>query len=457
MKIRLNPATIAGYISVLLAWTIIFAFDYRRIGLTQLTDEPMSLVIHAAILVGLAGAALLNSDLFRTFAESRSSLAMLVVASIAMVIGFMRGNPLARILLDLKILAWVYGGYALFCAIALTRHPRVLVGLIAAGVYVMLINASAHAEILDDAGRIGYGVYWDYSELSLVMLGLIYYYLTPVTKWRMGLFISTVILHGYYVLMLGRNRSDLLAFAAFGLCAILGLRQRYKSDKNYRRARRFIVSILLVSLAVGTVISSKSKENYVVDVGTPIVDRLKELSLSDETVHSRLAELSHFFEQSSLRDLVIGRGFGATIRNVNNDMDMNYMHIAIFSFLMKLGAIPFLVVILLIYVKLPFDFLRAVVKDRSMGKARSLAIIRSYPFPLGWLALTLMSAGIDWYFTLGLGMLWAAYDSTIMQHRWTECDASTDHEQNRLVSSGYSEVTTQVPDAGLKNISMRGY
>jgi hypothetical protein len=413
MKWRLNIAATVGYFSVFLTWGIIFAFDYRRIGKRNFEDVNMSLVTHAGILVALAVAAWVVSRQFRTFIRSMAARAIIVVVTASTAVGLIRGNTFALIALDLKIVSWVFGGYALSCFMSYVKYPRILIGMIGVGVYFILIRSAGRADILDESGRIGRGVYWDYSELSLVVLGLLYLYLRPVTITGLLSFGAALLIHIYCVIILGQNRSDLLAFIMFGLCAFMAFGGRLKSAKNRRRGKQVIMWMTIFGLGACSAVFILAHRGFLEATKVPIIERMRGLGSDDFTARSRWDELAHFFGQSSSMDIIVGRGLGSTIRNVTDQQEMNYLHIAVFSFLMKLGLFPFLLITYLLYYRIPMDYIRAINGSRSVRKARRIAIMSSHPFFIGWLTLTLLSGGIDWYFGLGLGMTWAAYHAII--------------------------------------------
>jgi hypothetical protein len=309
----------------------------------------------------------------------------------------------------LKILSWLIGGYALFILIVRTGIPKIMLTVIALSIYGLLIKSSGSATVLDDFGRIGGGVYWDYSELSFAMVGLLFCYFYPFTLSQLLFVGVAAVIHVYFVIVLGRNRSDLIAFLVFFISAAIALSRKIAINK-----RSIAIGLTMFFLLAGALMF------HSIDIGEmaaltddgSIIARVSQLQTRDYTVVSRLDELGHFFDQSDAIDIVVGRGLGATIHNVNDQEEMNYLHIAVFSFLMKFGLFPFILILIELYIRVPLRFALLVTSFGRKGDTRDDSRIAAFPFLIGWLALTLMSAGIDWYYMLSLGMLWAAYHST---------------------------------------------
>jgi hypothetical protein len=422
----------AAFFTVLLVWGTIYCFDFRRIGKVHAEDYNMSLIIHAILLLVLLGMAWLISKPFRRFCGSCSVLLMIGAAIYATAIGFVRGNIVGLIALDWKILAWVIGGYALFTLLAYTRHPRVLLIGISMSIYALLIEASRSASVLDDFGRIGGGVYWDYSEMSFVAVGVLFCYFFPFQRATIFLPLIAGAIHIYYVIVLGENRSDLFAFLIFGVCALSvtitttpqGVRRR-KTFRTVFAGTLLVVGLIILGFWRGVISFSEGS----------VLARVSVMSATDFTALSRWDELKHFFEQSSKMDLLFGRGFGATVRNVNDLEEMNYLHIAVFSYLMKCGIFPFVIIVTELYIGIPYRFVASLFGSNIKIESRNLSRMSAFPFIIGWLSLTLMSGGIDWYYTLGVGMAWAAFHS---QFRGAEQSESICSLSNVRSDSGHN-------------------
>jgi hypothetical protein len=387
---------------------LIFAFDLRRIGTieTETAGRIMSPVIHAVLLLVVSGIAWHTSLSFCSFVRSNVSVSMLFLVIVAVFVGIMRGNSFELIRMELKIIGWVYGGYALFSLVLLSPRPKALLSFVAVGCAFMLVVSALKAPVVNQEGRVMGGVYWDYSSLSFAFLGLMYSNFSPMKPLRLLWYFAGVIIYAYFALFLGANRSDIIAFAIFGLCATVGFGKiGYSSEKGGILGRYSALklgfglacAVVLIAL-LGTVLRE-----------TVAVQRFAGTEISDGGLQSRFAELVYAYEDASSSDLFFGLGLGSTVRNVTGGQMMSYLHIAIFMFLMKFGLIPFLLIVAFLYVKIPLEFIRAACGSRSIGKARAEAILGAYPFVIGWLALTLMSGGMDWYSVLGLGMIWAAF------------------------------------------------
>jgi hypothetical protein len=414
MKMDVGDKLLLTIVVPIATWATIFAFDYQRVGETDYYDLHRSLFVRAGLVLLapiLAAAAWLASESFRTFVSSRQSLWIIALIAIASFVGFLRGNSFELIATDMKIVAWLYGGYALGCLFLNSGRSSALLFMLTLSVYILLITSAKAAFVLDDTGRIGGGVYWDYSELSFVAIGLLYSYLAPYSRLGLSVLATAVVLHSYYVINLGANRSDLLAFSVFCSCgvAVFAIKPRAGGFLRFRSARKRILLIIFLLLAGLSLVPRADNSFFYLRAFA----RLRHEGVYNQSMKSRVDELTGFFEQSSIDEIIIGRGLGGTIWNVTGRLRMNYMHIAAFEFLMKFGLIPFIVLIFILYFKVPLDFLLALFGGRSIDETRVSAILTTYPFVIGWLALTMMSGGIDWYYALGLGMLWAGFDIKI--------------------------------------------
>jgi hypothetical protein len=392
-------------------WAAILVFDYQRIGKLDDEDLRMNLFVRAGLLLALISAAWMSSRPFRVFAVSAASRWIVACIAMAVLVGILRGNSFALIVSDLKIIAWLYGGYALASLLLASGKVRPMLIIFAAGVYALLIASAREAQVLDDTGRIGHGVYWDYSELSFIFVGLFYNYLIPFNRMRLVLLGIAALIHSYYVVNLGANRSDLLSFGIFGLCAFAALISRPRAA-GLRRFRfpRIKIALLILALSAGLLAIPGIGDSI---FSARTLARLQDIGVYSDTSQTRVEELAGFFRQSSLGQLLLGRGLGGTIRNVTGQQEIAFLHIAVFEFLMKLGLIPFLAIVVLLYFKVPVDFVRTLWGSRSIDRARAGAILAAYPFLIGWLSLTMMSWGIDWYYALGLGMLWAGFGARV--------------------------------------------
>jgi hypothetical protein len=414
-KRRMHYHSLVSLLIIGATWATILLFDYRRVGKLSFEEEPMGLLVHAGLLLLIGALAWATSDDFRHFIFSKGSRLIIAFVGLGIAIGIFRGNAVTLILLDLKIATWIYGGYGLACLLAQTVRPRLLTYSLAASASLLLILAARGAEVIDETGRIGRGVYWDYCDLCFVFIGVVYSYFSPFTLIKVVLMGAILSIYAYYGLNLGANRSDLIAFLVFGIAAVAALMCRPKAAGfGLLRSPRLKFLSILIMMFVGLYVSLQISGDLSVSDFRGIA-RLESVGIFNETTSSRWDELRGLFSQSSVPQLIVGRGLGGTILNVTGEQQINYLHIAAFEYLMKLGMVPFLAIIWLLYINIPARFIRTLLADRSLTAAETQAILCGYPFVLGWLALTLMSRGINWYFALGLGIIWAVFDSRCRQ------------------------------------------
>jgi hypothetical protein len=397
----------------LATWATITALDYRRVGKSNFEEKPISLLVHATLLLMVGAAAWTSSSSYRTFVCSKGSRWIIGFVGLALMIGILRGNAVPLILLDLKIASWIFGGYALACLLFQSGNVKLLIFVFAASTSLLLILAARGAEVIDDNGRIGGGVYWDYADLSFVFLGVIYTYFAPFTLLRLILFAAVLSIYAYYGVNLGANRSDLIAFSVFGFGVFTAFMCRPRAAGFGRLIYPRIIFVTLLLILIAGLCFSLGHNGTLDFSEVRGIARLEDVGIFNETTTSRWDELVGLFSQSSLPQLIFGRGLGGTILNVTGEQQINYLHIAVFEYLMKLGMIPFVIIVWILYIKIPVRFVRALLGDKSLRESETQAILSAYPFVLGWLALTLMSRGINWYIALGLGVIWAAYDKKI--------------------------------------------
>jgi hypothetical protein len=141
-----------------------------------------------------------------------------------------------------------------------------------------------------------------------------------------------------------------------------------------------------------------------------IVDRFSANRMAVDIPEGRVIEVEELLAELQPIDYLVGQGLGGTIADcVGLEAPLTpTLHISIMNSLLKFGLMPFLVIVLLLYVRLPVVFARAIFRKRATNP-RAVASLICYPAAGGATSLMLMSGGYTEPSFLMLGVLYSFF------------------------------------------------
>lgn len=136
---------------------------------------------------------------------------------------------------------------------------------------------------------------------------------------------------------------------------------------------------------------------------TPRLERLLDISPESIRKEPRYMELSDFFEQSLENEsIIMGQGLGGTIKSSiymsDPTVTMHFdptvtMHVGIFNIWMKMGMIPFIVLTIFLFIRIPSLYIKTIINGAALPIAKRTANLIVIPSILPWLVGLATSGG----------------------------------------------------------------
>jgi len=141
------------------------------------------------------------------------------------------------------------------------------------------------------------------------------------------------------------------------------------------------------------------------------VERLTDIGLVSYFDNIRYAEITGFFEQMSNSMLIIfGQGLGGTIASPIYPLDgTETMHVGIFNFWMKMGIVPFILVVFFLYIRIPYLYLRTLRNPAMFSPFKRTANLVVLPSLFPWIAGLAISGGFGEVSFLFAGFAYLMY------------------------------------------------
>ncbi len=413
--------TVPPILALFLYYLVIALFVYQdciNIG-TQKNGEEREVVAafgllpHADIALLLAlGFVICFDRSFRALLASKWSIALVVFLVAYSMLGLLLGNETKWLRVDLRIWGWLFGGLALFRTLMNLQRPslHILSTCLIAGV-ILYLSAASGRDQMNAQQAVSNERLWDvnvfnYAGMMLPLLGLVFG-LLPVRS-ILG-FLGALLAFGLFFyggIIVGATRS--LAFAVLAVClssaaGLLFERTRTQiTAKLSPRATWIGLCMLGAGFAVVATLTGVAFSD-----STILADRFS----SNGDINSgfdRIVELQDALRQIGPFKAVVGGGLGYTFDSIFDYTSIG-THLAVFTFLLKFGIVPFVVMTLSLYVYLPVRFVLAVLNHPSVSPSVRTGLLIVMPGVFAWLAILATSGGYDVYYSLGIGLSVGAF------------------------------------------------
>lgn len=317
------------------------------------------------------------------------------------------GSPMVRS--DLYIIRWFFVGFALM-RMAITSARLSWYFLFVTGVLLLTMYSLDHQATLGyqiDTGTkraIKWGMY------PLASCGTIMISMAMMCMWPRSRILAQLFTAGFSLLFFGTairtsTRSSFLLQAFCLLLVLIALsRDARMKGRGQQLQRAGVISAFLFALVVIVRIATgKFLAGY-----TQLGDRFGTINLAtDGTFQARVIEATELLRSLSADEWLLGNGLGGMFYTVLGYWS-NTPHIAVLGWLHKGGLVIAAVVIYFVYLKPSLGFAAALSRNQKFSPIPPPIQIVG-PSLLSWLALTLISGGVDNGSFLGLGSLTALW------------------------------------------------
>jgi hypothetical protein len=408
-----RPINTLGLAIYYLASLLFMYQDYLNIGVMKATDErvvvsALGMLQYPDIsLVLLIGFVVCYDAEFRSALRSKPGVAFLMFLAGYSCLGVLMGNEFGMVRTDLRVWGWGIGGLAMFRIAMKMRRPalHILALCLMAGVmlYVSAVsikNQMGMAQAMDNVRVWDLNVF-NYAGMMIPLLGLV---LTLVTLRGTLPFLGAALAFWLYfdgAILIGATRSLALGLIVVCLCASVSLLfHRDEKQITWQISPRAFWIGLITALGAAAVVATLL--GFAFTGSTVLANRLSdEHDVTSGT--DRLVELQDGLSQLGFFKGIVGGGLGCTFESIFDYRAIQF-HIAIFTFLLKFGILPFSVIVITLYLVLPFKFLQAFLRPATLSPSTRTALLVVLPSVFGWLTILSTSGGYDMYYAIGLGM-----------------------------------------------------
>ena len=295
---------------------------------------------------------------------------------------------------DIRCFLWFYGGiafaYELVSTEKIIRNLKIIVSIITVLIIIAFFKCPEYSEFKGSLGvdRITHPSIFTFCGWLFVPLILLFNITPPkISKKIIPLFgtISFIV----FVAILSATRSITIISIVFLILFVISLKFRIRDSYLFLEKSNYKVTLPLFLFIAAIVFyyfySTAANESRILEIFN------LQILLKD----SRVMELTSFFEQSNLQQLILGRGFGGRFNSVIYNGELtDTLHIGILNFLMKMGFIPFLFVCYLLLISIPIKYLSSfkaiTYKKSSYYHTVNVSILPAL-FP--WILSLLLSGG----------------------------------------------------------------
>lgn len=297
---------------------------------------------------------------------------------------------------DIRTILWIFGGFGLgFVFVATDRTLLFSRAIIVVSSLLTWIATILTPEfVLYSEGALSERVT---APGAFIFSGIASYFIIYSSNISTNLFKSKLLpLFGLFVfvyctVILGNTRSQLLAAIVISWMLFRSFRFVVNGDQLHQRRISVakVYSVVLLILAFGLVFIPLMDESR--------IERLSSVLNPSATLSdSRFLELTDFFENSTIDQLLFGRGFGGGVSSAVYDGDIaTTLHIGILNFWLKFGIFPFLIISYIVFLRVPIIYFRSwrALTRQGVVSSRDMAAIIIIPCVFPWLAFLLISGG----------------------------------------------------------------
>lgn len=316
-------------------------------------------------------------------------------------------SPMVRA--DLYIIRWFFVGFALM-RMAITSGRLSWYFLFVTGVMLFTMYS------LDQQATLGYEI--DTSTKRVVKWGIyplascgtIMISMAMMCMWPRSRILAQLFTAGFALLAFGtairtstRSSFVLQAFCLLLVLIALSRDARMKGRGQQLRRAGIILAFLFALIVIVSIATGRFLAGY-----TQLDDRFESIDLAnDGTFQARVMEATELLRSLSADEWLLGNGLGGMFYTALGYWS-NTPHIAVLGWLHKGGLVIAAVVIYCVYLKPSLRFAAALSRDQRCSPIPPPIQIVG-PSLMAWLALTLISGGVDNGSFYGLGGLTALW------------------------------------------------
>jgi hypothetical protein len=143
----------------------------------------------------------------------------------------------------------------------------------------------------------------------------------------------------------------------------------------------------------------------------PRLERLFDISATSVSNDLRYFEGIQFIDQSlENNSIIFGQGLGGTINSLlNTEASTVYLHIGILNFWMKMGIIPFVLVSVLLFLRIPYLYVKSLGSGNAFSITKRTANLIVLPSIFPWIIGLAMSGGFEESSFLSAGFAYLMY------------------------------------------------
>lgn len=314
---------------------------------------------------------------------------------------------------DMRSLLWFLGGIS-FCFVLIKTgkvkaNLQTLVGLTTFLLVISVFKSAALENAIPfafaNSRRLAESNVYIFSGVLLVPLILLFNIKDNASRYQiLPIFGIVAVLYSGVILSASRSMLVITGIILIFYCLSFSLKNN-GIFINRIQQRKGIFWVLALA-GIGTCLFI-----WLISKGGIRLERLTNIGLASFFDNIRYAEITSFFEQvSNSMSIIFGQGLGGIIASPIYPLKgTGTMHIGIFNFWMKMGIVPFILVVLFLFIRIPYLYLRTLRKPSIISSYRRTANLVVLPSLFPWIASLAMSGGFSEVSFLFAGFAYLMY------------------------------------------------
>lgn len=300
---------------------------------------------------------------------------------------------------DLRSLLWFLGGIS-FCFVLIKTgkvkfNLQILVGL-TTFVLIMSVFKSAALEnaipfAFADSRRLAESNVYTFSGFLLTPLILLFNIKDNASQYQiLPVFGIVSIIFSGIILSSSRSMLVISGIILIFYCLSFSLKNNgiFINRIQQRKGIFWVLAVAGIGICLFVWLVSK---------GGIHLERLMNIGLASFYHDIRYAEITSFFDQMlNSMSIIFGQGLGGTIASPIYPLKgAGTMHVGIFNFWMKMGIISFILVVLFLFIRIPYLYIRTFCNPAIFSPFKRTANLVVLPSLFSWIAFLAMSGGFS--------------------------------------------------------------
>lgn len=375
------------------------------------SDWGMLIIFGSAALLMREGMPLIRRPLI---------LAVLIATGMALIIGFPQAIARTMMVNDLRITAAFLCGVVFAVSLRHSRlwhwHLLILQALLVllmykayrdatfGEVFVAGVSGGSRLATTNSIGSVG--------SACLICTALLLSFVSARKFWMLPLAILLYLPVFYMAVISSGTRSALIAPAVALPCALF-VRAYWRGGVGLLRAPSLarLLGLGAAASAISALFIYRYR-NFIYEQALLFISRFKGEGMADQSSSLRIMEIEALFKGFNLWEWIVGRGVGGTFASPIYDGGLApTVHVGVFTFLLKFGLPVFLAIVVILYIRLPYRFARAILFSSSEISRRREAIMLVFAAMIPLISTLSLSGGYGrgamfwWGLLSGLFML----------------------------------------------------